>query len=601
MRREYIFIGHLTWFFFLLHFESLYIKAEESGDEYSKGCAHLRCESGSQCIKRRFWCKDPPCPGMLYCSKSRKESLKGPLTCDTVRCNRGHVCIVKVGECHWDTGCKQQIARCISEKEYYEGAAFCAGFECPSGKRCILRETHCVNPPCKLIRSCAELADVQTWFDECRSLNCTSEYECFLRRSCFDSWCLHTPDCTLTVEDVLISKYCHGWICPQSQKCIVQIIGSCKGFDCTIERSCRTIMISSVQHDANDKVVEQPPIRKTLAQMESELIRQEQEKKMNLQTSYPITGEKSTLTTLMQRSSLHHTTSTKFETEISLTHQQAATTRNLITKSFESSTDQSDLTPPYSQSWWNYNKLSTNNSIEVLSNNATFSPSLPVEENIELTTSRDTKRLETPKKIYVASNDALPIPIVFEGINFVGQNYSIWIKDDPISSEIEDEDDDAWEPQGPYRILLPPYAPVTRERGQLFPFFSNAFDRSFNEATALIFLPEITFIGIHALNTTASKDNISTIVDNKFGKYINDPSSYYTNFPAKEKTNTIPPNIHEESDNHYDDYGQRLRFMIHDYLKRYESQSTHKQEFKSNVVDSAIDHSCKNNSDNEII
>lgn len=132
-----------------------------------------------------------------------------------------------------------------------------------------------------------------------------------------------------------------------------------------------------------------------------------------------------------------------------------------------------------------------------MSNNATFPPSLPVEEKIELTTSRDTKRLEMPKKIYVASNDALSLPMVFENINFVGQNYSIWIKNDPISSEIEDEDDDTWELQEPYRILLPPYAPVTRGRGQLFPFFTNAFDHSFNEATALIFLPEITFIGIH--------------------------------------------------------------------------------------------------------
>lgn len=54
------------------------IIAEESGREYSKGCAHLQCESGSQCIKRRFWCKNPPCPGMLYCSKSRKgEDIRG--------------------------------------------------------------------------------------------------------------------------------------------------------------------------------------------------------------------------------------------------------------------------------------------------------------------------------------------------------------------------------------------------------------------------------------------------------------------------------------------------------------------------------------------
>lgn len=43
---------------------------------------------------------------------------------------------------------------------------------------------------------------MQTWFDECRSLNCTSEYECFLRRpenNCLDAWCTHTSDCTFTV------------------------------------------------------------------------------------------------------------------------------------------------------------------------------------------------------------------------------------------------------------------------------------------------------------------------------------------------------------------------------------------------------------------
>lgn len=53
--------------------------------------------------------------------------------------------------------CKQQIARCISEKEYYEGAASCAGVECPSGEHCILRESHCSKPPCKLLRSCAKM------------------------------------------------------------------------------------------------------------------------------------------------------------------------------------------------------------------------------------------------------------------------------------------------------------------------------------------------------------------------------------------------------------------------------------------------------------
>ncbi|XP_050459547.1 uncharacterized protein LOC126855727 [Cataglyphis hispanica] len=547
MRRKFIFI-YLTWFFFLLHFGSLYIK-EESGEEYSKGCAHLHCERGSQCIKRRFWCNDPPCPGMLYCSKSRKESLRGPPTCDTVRCNKGHICIIKVRDCHWDTGCKLQIARCVSEKEYYEGAASCVGFKCPSGKHCILRETHCINPPCKLIRSCIASADVQILFDECRSLNCTSEYECFLRRKeyCSNPWCPHVSDCALTIEDVLISKYCYGWICPRSQKCIVRIVGPCKGFNCIIQRSCRTIMTSS---------------------------------------------DEPTLTTSTQ--SLRHTTATILDTEDSLTHRQAATTRNLITKSFKTSTNQPDLTLPYSQFWWNYNKLSTNNSTDVikitskladLSNDATSPAGLPVEEKIELTTSGDTKRLEMPK-IYIASNNTLPLPMVFEDIKFLG-NYPIWIKNDPypISPDIDDEDNDAWEPQEPHRILLPPYVPVVIGRGQFLPVFINTFDRPFNEATALISLPELTFID--------TKDNISTIIDNKMDKYINDSSSYYTNFSAMRKTNTIPPNIHEESDNYYYDYEQGLLFMIHD-LKRSESESTHEQEFKSSIADSAMDNSYGN-------
>lgn len=113
-----------------------------------------------------------------------------------------------------------------------------------------------------------------------------------------------------------------------------------------------------------------------------------------------------------------------------------------------------------------------------------------------------------PKKVYIASNDALPFPVL-EGINFVGQNYPIWTKNDPyraISLEIKNENGDGWRyhaPQEPYRIFLPPYEPVilvedTRGRGQLFPFFTYAFDRPSNEAAAFVSLPETTPTGIHA-------------------------------------------------------------------------------------------------------
>lgn len=139
-----------------------------------------------------------------------------------------------------------------------------------------------------------------------------------------------------------------------------------------------------------------------------------------------------------------------------------------------------------------------------MSNNGT----LPVEEKTESTTSRDVKGLEIPKKIYIASKDALPLPMVLEGINFIGQDYpTIWIKNDSYHTvllEIKNENGDAWgyHAPEPYKILLPPYEPViliedTRERGQFFPFFTYPFDDPFNEAAVLISLPEITSIGIH--------------------------------------------------------------------------------------------------------
>lgn len=90
---------------------------------------------------------------------------------------------------------------------------------------------------------------------------------------------------------------------------------------------------------------------------------------------------------------------------------------------------------------------------------------------------------------------------MLEDINFIGQGYPIWIKNDPYRS-LEAKDEDGWgyhAPQEPYKILLPPYEPVilvedTKRREQFLTFFTDEFDRLFNEAT-LISLPEITSAG----------------------------------------------------------------------------------------------------------
>ncbi|KYN01695.1 Glucose dehydrogenase [acceptor] [Cyphomyrmex costatus] len=572
---------------------------------------------------------------MLYCSKSRRESLKGPLNCDTVRCNRRHMCIIKVQGCHWDRKCKQQLARCISEKEYYEGAASCAGFECPSGKRCILREILCVNPPCKLIRSCEDEEDIQTWFDKCRSLNCASEYECFLRRpenNCRDQWCTHTPDCTLTVEDELISKYCYGWICPRSQKCVVRIVDSCKGFNCTIERSCRASSVSSTtRNTTNNEVSKQSTTRRTLMQAERELIQQELQKR----TNYPIISKQSTVpVTSTRRQTIHYTTSTilkmiilqsklnantfllhltcvslyrKQGTEVSLSHQQITTMKsNLIT---ESSTNEHS-TLPYPRFRLNYDKPVAINDGKVFQGSSSPATEL-ADGKTEPTISYDTDKLETPRKIYITTNDEFPLPMILKDINFFDQGYPIWIKNDPYRSW-EAKDEDGWRyhaPQEPYKILLPPYEPVILvedmgKRGQFLPFFTDAFFTDlFNEA-ASIPLPEITPADIgnsrtDSTSTIADKTvdytNSSTIAkqENIKTNHTDESPNDHRSFPMTEETSTASLNIRDkEKLDNYDDYEWRPWF--HDYLERNEPRSSREQE--SNVADVAIDNLCKNDS-----
>ncbi|XP_076227480.1 uncharacterized protein LOC116429730 [Nomia melanderi] len=206
-------------------------------------CAYLHCENDDSCVHRTFRCKDPPCPSMLYCAKSRIESMRGPPTCDSVYCSNGYLCMVKVRRCLWDQKCDQQIARCVSQREYHEGPASCAGFTCPQGNQCILRESLCASPPCKLLRSCSKNKDVRNWFSKCRSLGCPSEFQCFLRRpesTCLSPPCKHTPDC-ITTEDEVTNEHCRGWICPRQHKCTAETVTPCASNNCNVKRTCSMI------------------------------------------------------------------------------------------------------------------------------------------------------------------------------------------------------------------------------------------------------------------------------------------------------------------------------------------------------------------------
>ncbi|XP_031776184.1 uncharacterized protein LOC100864821 isoform X1 [Apis florea] len=245
MEPKYIEFTYFTLFSLLLLIMVVHLQAffgkELIQAPVHRGCPYLHCEEDEHCVHRKFRCKNPPCPTMLYCSKSRTESLKGPSSCDAVYCTNGYTCMMKVRRCHWDEKCEQQIVRCVSLKEYHEGPPSCAGFKCPQGTHCVLRESFCAEPPCKLLRSCIKNKEMQIWFGKCRTLGCQSEYECFLRRpenNCSNPPCKHTPDCIVEKENEE-NKHCRGWMCPQMQTCIAEIIKPCGTDGCKIKRSCK--------------------------------------------------------------------------------------------------------------------------------------------------------------------------------------------------------------------------------------------------------------------------------------------------------------------------------------------------------------------------
>ncbi|XP_015126099.1 uncharacterized protein LOC107047782 [Diachasma alloeum] len=206
------------------------------------GCSFVKCKRNERCVNRKFLCERYPCPSMLYCAKTRTELLRGPVSCDTVRCTKGHVCVIRVRHCSWNESCGDRVARCVTEQEYYDGPATCAGFHCASGQRCILRESLCTRPPCKLFKSCANTQEVHVWMDRCKSLGCVSQFECFLRRpreNCRPPHCQHTPDCIATTEkELLASEKCNGWVCPKGQQCAYQVQSPCTSDNCRITRSC---------------------------------------------------------------------------------------------------------------------------------------------------------------------------------------------------------------------------------------------------------------------------------------------------------------------------------------------------------------------------
>ncbi|XP_018044473.1 PREDICTED: glucose dehydrogenase [FAD, quinone]-like [Atta colombica] len=193
---------------------------------------------------------------------------------------------------------------------------------------------------------------------------------------------------------------------------------------------------------------------------------------------------------------------------------------------------------------------------------------VPADGKTESTVSRDTDKLETPKKIYITTNE-FPLPMMLEDINFFDQGYPIWIKNNPYRSwKVKDEE--GWRyhaPQEPYKILLPPYEPVILvedigKRGQFLPFFTDAFFTDFFSEAASIPLPEITPADIGnskvdntsmITNETIDYTNISSTIakiENIKTNHTDESLNDHRSSPITEKTSTASLNIHnKELDN----------------------------------------------------
>ncbi|XP_016839536.1 uncharacterized protein LOC103317943 isoform X2 [Nasonia vitripennis] len=248
-----------------------------AGADVEKGCDELICKLGEQCVSRTFWCSKLPCPSMSYCSKSRKESLRGPESCGSVQCPSGYKCTVRVRDCRWNENCKDRAARCISEREFQKTPTSCTDVVCPKGHRCVLRETHCHRPPCKLTKSCARMGDMDAWFEKCKRLGCQSEHDCFLRRppeKCAIAPCSHVPDCLSTI-DFSDEEQCRGWICPANLECRVE--SSCD--NCPLVRSCYEPLTRRVN---SSQPIDILSARTTLADLEREVFLEERRKLLTL-------------------------------------------------------------------------------------------------------------------------------------------------------------------------------------------------------------------------------------------------------------------------------------------------------------------------------
>ncbi|XP_046747252.1 uncharacterized protein LOC124411830 [Diprion similis] len=186
-------------------------------------CRRLMCGGKSRCVYRRSWCRSPPCPGMVFCSKEENSPVRIPSSCDSVRCSRSYHCSTRYVK-DQRTGLNTDIrARCIAGSELKFQAASCAGFKCPGVHlSCILREPKCRGFPCRVLQACIPEDKAVRFHAQCIHTNCSSPDHCFLRQpqGCTTvSGCSHDVACLHRLGDKFLHPACRGVLCSGGSKC----------------------------------------------------------------------------------------------------------------------------------------------------------------------------------------------------------------------------------------------------------------------------------------------------------------------------------------------------------------------------------------------
>uniref|UniRef100_A0ABD2WHC9 Uncharacterized protein n=1 Tax=Trichogramma kaykai TaxID=54128 RepID=A0ABD2WHC9_9HYME len=82
-------------------------------------CRDIPCKVGEQCLVRKFWCSNPPCPTMVYCSKSRTDASAWIEQCKQIGCRSEYDCFLRKPQKNCTKPLCNHTPDCLNEVENY--------------------------------------------------------------------------------------------------------------------------------------------------------------------------------------------------------------------------------------------------------------------------------------------------------------------------------------------------------------------------------------------------------------------------------------------------------------------------------------------------